>query len=132
MFTSLNILHITLACTSSPSSMPMILRFGLLTELLSSCIFLSKLLSCVTSNYNSYISLFIGSFVLLWCLLKSSLSSFICFCVFLCALFLVSWNFFSASYTFWFYISSIFSMNFSVISSKISSLRIFTWVSLDP
>jgi hypothetical protein len=25
----LNILHIPLACTSSPSSMPMILRFGL-------------------------------------------------------------------------------------------------------
>jgi hypothetical protein len=32
--------------------------------------------------FNSYISFFIVSFVSLWCLLKSSLSSFICFCVF--------------------------------------------------
>jgi hypothetical protein len=38
----------TLACTSSPSSMPMSLRFGLLMELLTSYIFLSQLLSCLT------------------------------------------------------------------------------------
>jgi hypothetical protein len=34
----LNILYIPLACTSSPSSMPMILRFSLLMELRNSCI----------------------------------------------------------------------------------------------
>jgi hypothetical protein len=34
---------------------------------------------------------------------------------------LVSWNFLSASCTFWLNISNIFSMNFS----KISSLRVF-------
>jgi hypothetical protein len=38
----------------------------------------------------SYISFFIVSFGSLWYLLKSSLSSFICFCVFSCSLFLVS------------------------------------------
>jgi hypothetical protein len=43
----LNMLHIPLVCTSSPSSMPMILRFGL-KESLSSYIFLSQLLSCLT------------------------------------------------------------------------------------
>jgi hypothetical protein len=64
------------------------------------------------------------------CLLKSTLCSFICFCVFSCFLFLVSWNFLSASCTFWLTMSSSFSMNFSVISSKISSLRVFMWVSL--
>jgi hypothetical protein len=37
-----------LACTFSPFSMPVILRFGLLMELLSSCIFLSQLLCCLT------------------------------------------------------------------------------------
>jgi hypothetical protein len=41
----LNILHIPLAYTSSPLSMPMILRSGFLMEPLSSCIFLSQLLS---------------------------------------------------------------------------------------
>jgi hypothetical protein len=41
----LTILHTALTCTSSPSSMPMIHRFGLLIELLSSCIFLLQLLS---------------------------------------------------------------------------------------
>jgi hypothetical protein len=39
-----------LACISSPSSMPMILRFGLLIESPSSCIFLSQLLSSWTKN----------------------------------------------------------------------------------
>jgi hypothetical protein len=38
------------ACTSSPSSMPMILRFGLLMESVSSCIFLLKVLSCLTNS----------------------------------------------------------------------------------
>jgi hypothetical protein len=50
----LNMLHIPLACTSSPSSMPMILRIGLLMELLSSCIFLSQLLSCLTKISSVY------------------------------------------------------------------------------
>jgi hypothetical protein len=44
----LNILYIPLACTIYPSSITMILRFGLLIELMSSCIFLSQLLSCLT------------------------------------------------------------------------------------
>jgi hypothetical protein len=37
-----------LACISSPSSMPMILR--LVLESLSSCIFLSQLFSCLTRS----------------------------------------------------------------------------------
>jgi hypothetical protein len=37
-----------LVCTSSPCSIPMILRFGLLMDLLSSCIFLSQLLNCLS------------------------------------------------------------------------------------
>jgi hypothetical protein len=45
-----------LVCTSSPSSMSMILRFGLLIESLSSCIFLSQILSCLT-NISSVFSL---------------------------------------------------------------------------
>jgi hypothetical protein len=172
--------------------MPMILRFGLLMELASSCIFLSQLLSCLTkissvfllflfylwalrfylllasllewsftvifvllwgllisrisvwffflrfsksvinssfifcvALFNSCISLFISSFVSLWCLLRSSLSSLICFYVISCSLFLVPWNFLSASCTFWLTMSNIFSMNFSEISSQISSLRVF-------
>jgi hypothetical protein len=40
-------------------------------------------------HLNSIVSLFIVSFVSLWYLFKSSLSSFICFCVFSCSLFLV-------------------------------------------
>jgi hypothetical protein len=48
-----------LACTSSPSSMPMSLMFCLLMESQSSCIFLSQLLSCLTKSssvffYNFY------------------------------------------------------------------------------
>jgi hypothetical protein len=64
-----------------------------------------------------------------WCLFKSSLSSFICFCVLSCS-FLVSWNFLGASGTFWLTLSNIFSMNLSMISCKISSLRLFLWTSL--
>jgi hypothetical protein len=66
---------------------------------------------------------FYSVFVLLWCLLKSSLSSFRCFCVFTSFLFVVSWNILSASCTFWLTMSHSFSMCFSVISSMISSLR---------
>jgi hypothetical protein len=45
----LNILWIPFACTSSPSSMPMIFRFGLLMQSVSSCIFLSQVLCCLTN-----------------------------------------------------------------------------------
>jgi hypothetical protein len=38
-----------LTLTSSPSSMPMILRFVLLMELQTSCIFLSQILRCLTN-----------------------------------------------------------------------------------
>jgi hypothetical protein len=41
----ITVLCIPLACTSSPSSMPMIYRFDLLMELLSSCEFFWQLLS---------------------------------------------------------------------------------------
>jgi hypothetical protein len=46
----LNILCIPLPCTSSPSSMSMILRFGLLMEFLGSCVFPSELLSCLIKS----------------------------------------------------------------------------------
>jgi hypothetical protein len=44
----LNILQISFACTSS--SMPIILRFGLLMESVSSYVFLSQVLSCLTNS----------------------------------------------------------------------------------
>jgi hypothetical protein len=47
----LNILWIPFACISSSYSMPMILRFGLLMELVSFCIFLSQILNCLTNSY---------------------------------------------------------------------------------
>jgi hypothetical protein len=46
----LNILYIPLASISFPSSMPMIHRFGLLMELLSSCIFLLQFLSLLSKS----------------------------------------------------------------------------------
>jgi hypothetical protein len=63
----LNILSIPLTCTSSPSSIPMILWFGLLRESLSSYIFLSQLLSCLTksSSVFSLISVLSSSFEIL-------------------------------------------------------------------
>jgi hypothetical protein len=45
----LNILWIPFAWTSSPSSIPIILRFGLLMEPVNYCIFHSQLLSCLTN-----------------------------------------------------------------------------------
>jgi hypothetical protein len=54
----LSILPIPLACTSSPSSMPMIHRFGLLMELLSSCEFLSQLLSLLSEDSSLFIYFF--------------------------------------------------------------------------
>jgi hypothetical protein len=84
----------------------------------------SSFIFCVVI-FNSYVTFFIVSFVSLWCLLKSFLSSFICFYVFSCSLFLVSWNFFNVSCTSLLTMSSIFTKSFSVISSKISSLGFF-------
>jgi ABC-type spermidine/putrescine transport system permease subunit I len=58
----LNILHIPSACTSSPSSMSIIHRFGLLNELLSLCVFLSKLLSLLSKNFSVFF------FIIYFCL----------------------------------------------------------------
>jgi hypothetical protein len=52
----LNMLWLPFAWTSYPSSMPMILRFGLLMELVSSCIFLSQVMSHL-NNSSSVLSL---------------------------------------------------------------------------
>jgi hypothetical protein len=71
--------------------------------------------------FNSFISLFIVFSVSLWCLFRTPLNSFICFCVFSHSLFLVSWNFLTASYTLT--MSTIFSMKLSVISS----FSVFLW-----
>jgi hypothetical protein len=80
--------------------------------------------------FNSFIPLFILFSVLLWCLFRAPLSSCICFCVLSYSLFLVSWNFLSVSCSFWLTMSRIFSMEFSVISCKMSYLRVFLWASL--
>jgi hypothetical protein len=58
-----------------------------------------------------------------WCLFRAPMISFICFCVFTYSLFLLSWNFFSASYTLWLTMSSNVSMKFSLITCRISSFR---------
>jgi hypothetical protein len=71
---------------------------------------------------NSFISLFIVIFVSVWCLFRSSMILFICFWVFSYSLFLLSWNFLSASYLFWLTMSSIISMKFSLITCRITSL----------
>jgi hypothetical protein len=55
-------------------------------------IFVQLLFYILFVIFNSYISFLVVSFVSLWCLLKSSLSSFICFYIFSCSLFLVSWT----------------------------------------
>jgi hypothetical protein len=81
-----------------------------------------------------FIYLYLLCPVSLWYLFKASMSSFICFCVFSYSLFLLSWNFLSASYTFCLTMSSIIAMKFSVISCSISSFRIcceFHWVPWD-
>jgi hypothetical protein len=79
---------------------------------------------------NSFISLFMVFSVSLWCLFRAVMISLICFCVFSYSLFLLSWNFLSASYTFWSTLSSNISTKFSVISCRISSLRMFLWALL--
>jgi hypothetical protein len=80
--------------------------------------------------FNSLISLFTVFSVSLWCLFRALMSSFICFCVCSYSLFLVYWNFLSASYMFWLTMSSNIAMKFSVITCRISSLRVFLWASL--
>jgi hypothetical protein len=65
----LNILQIPFACTYSPSSMPIILRFGPLMDSLSSCIFLSQILSCVTNSSLVFTLISLSLQVLRFCLL---------------------------------------------------------------
>jgi hypothetical protein len=55
----LNILGIPFASTSSPSSIPMILRFHLLMESVSPCIFFSQVLSCLTNRLSSAFPAFV-------------------------------------------------------------------------
>jgi Mn2+/Fe2+ NRAMP family transporter len=57
----LNMLQIPSACTSSPPFIPMILRFGLLMESASSCLFLSQVLSCLTHSSSVFPLIFILS-----------------------------------------------------------------------
>jgi hypothetical protein len=94
-------------------------------------------ISCVTSSLilsifalNSFISLIVVFCVSLWHLFRAPMSSFICFCVFSYSLFFLSWNYLSASCTFWLTMSSNISMNFSVITCRISSFRVFLWALL--
>jgi hypothetical protein len=145
-----------LSCwTNSSSVFPLISILSLSSEILSSayssplewpsivfCIsvslfFLRFCISWVTSSlilsifvFTSFISVFIVFSVSLWCLFRAPMSSFICFCVFSYSLFLLSWNFLSASYTFWLTMSSNISTTFSVITLRISSLRMFSWAAL--
>jgi hypothetical protein len=58
------------------------------------------------------------------------MSSFICFYAFSYSSVLVSWNLLSASCRFWLSMYSIISMKFSVITCRISSLRLFFWALL--
>jgi hypothetical protein len=68
--------------------------------------------------------------VFLWYLSRAPMRSFICFCVFSYSLVMLFWNFLSASYTFWLTLSNNISLKFSVITYRISSLRLFLWASL--
>jgi hypothetical protein len=81
----------------------------------------SSFIFCVVI-FNSYI--FFYSVLCFNLVFVEVLSEFIY--LFLCLLifFIVSWNFLSASCTLCLTMSRVFSMNFSVISSKISSLRV--------
>jgi hypothetical protein len=69
----LNILQIPFVCTSSPSSVPMILRFVLLMESVSSYIILSQVLSCLINSSSVFplISILSSS----WEILSSACSS---------------------------------------------------------
>jgi hypothetical protein len=163
-------------------------QVGLLMELVSSCIFFSQVLSCLSNSssffplisilslsfeilssacssllewpsfcfvflfhyfflrfsiwwitsslilstfiLNSFISLFMVCSVSFWCLFRTSMVSFICYCTFSYSLFLLTQNFLSVSCTFWLTMSSIISVKFSLITHKISSFRVFLWSSL--
>jgi hypothetical protein len=77
--------------------------------------------------FNSFIILFIMfsfHFGVYLCLLS------FCFCVFSYSLFLLCWNFLSASCMFWLTMSSNMSMKFWVITCRLSSLEVFLWPSL--
>jgi hypothetical protein len=80
--------------------------------------------------FKSFISLSIVFSVSLSFLFRPPMSSFVCFYVFLFSLLLVSWNFLSASWTFWLTMSSNISMKFSVSACRITSLRVFFWTLL--
>jgi hypothetical protein len=69
--------------------------------------------------------LFIVFSVSLWCLFRAPMISFICFCVYSYSLFLLSWNFLSVSCMFCLTMSSIISMKFLLITSRISSFNVF-------
>jgi hypothetical protein len=79
---------------------------------------------------NSFISLFMVFSVSVWCLFSAPMISFSCFCAFSYSLFLLSWNFSSASLMFWLTMSSNISMKFSLITYRISSFRLFLWALL--
>jgi hypothetical protein len=83
-------------------------------------------------NLNSFISVFMVFSVSLWYLFRAPMSSFIYYCVFPFSLFLLFWNFLSASCTFWLTMSSNISMKFSVITCRIPSFRVFLWALLVP
>jgi hypothetical protein len=77
-------------------------------------------------RYIPSILYFLGAFIMKWCLIL-----FICFCVFSYYLFLLSWNFLSASCMFWLTMSINISMKFSLIICRISSSSVFLCASLD-
>jgi hypothetical protein len=79
---------------------------------------------------NSFISLFMVFSVSFWCSFRAPMISFIWFCIFSYSLFLLSWNYLSASCAFWSTMSSIISMKFSLITCRISSFRVFLWALL--
>jgi hypothetical protein len=57
----LSILWMPLACTYFPSSMPVVLKFSLLMDLVNFCIFISQVLSCLTNNSSVFHLIFISS-----------------------------------------------------------------------
>jgi hypothetical protein len=99
--------------------------------------FLKFSVSWVTSSlilsifyFNSFIYLFVMVSISVWSSFSASMISFISFYVFSYSLVLLSWNFLSASYTFWLTMSSNISMKLSLITCRISSFRVFLWASL--
>jgi hypothetical protein len=90
----LNISWIPFAWTSSPSLIPIILRFGLLMELVSSRIFLSQLLSCLTKMSSVFFFNFYFIFKFRDSVFHLFYSAGVTFhCVFCFCLILFSWDF---------------------------------------